>query len=530
MAVVLTISGSVSAALVNDPALSVQLVASGLASPTGIAFIGDDDILVLQELDGTVRRIVGGVLLPSPVLDLPVDNMLLDRGLLGIALDPDFVNHRYAYLFYVEADVDGGTTVGIRITRFRWDGAALVEPRIVLTPPIRPNVFRVGGKLVFGADDMLYTVVGDQQFGAKLQNIPAGANPNDTSVIFRTFSDGATPADNPFAGSTGPLQPMNRYYAYGIRNSFGLAVDPVSGALWDTENGQNAYDEINRVERGMNSGWLKLQGPDARDPDGVADLWTAPGAVYSDPEFSWATPVAPTSISFIQNPKLGCDRLHDALVAGTNCGLLYHFPVDAQRAGFALSSAELTDLVADNNTSDPCVQEQAEISFGSGFGIITDAVTGPDGLVYVVSLDQGSVYRIVPNRTAASDADADGVEDVCDCNPASAGAFAPPAELRRIRLSGAAPTKLGWDDQRATIGSSATYGVVSGALSDLRATGSFSAACALGGSLTTQAVTDSRPAPAAGDGYYYLVRASNSCGVGTYGRPALDSASPSVCP
>jgi glucose/arabinose dehydrogenase len=514
--------------VVDDPSIVVETVATDLIAPTGMAFVGSDDILVLQQLDGTVLRVLNGTVLPDPVLDLPVDNGLLDRGLLGIALDPDFANDGFVYLLYVLADMDGGPATGIRVDRFRWDGSALVEQHPVMSLSIRPNVFRIGGVILFGGDDALYTITGDQQKLGKLQNVTSGGSPDDTSSILRTFGDGAPPSDNPFYGFTGALQPMNRNWAYGIRNSFGMAVDPVTGDLWDTENGQESYDEINRVVRGLNSGWVWLQGPDARDPNGTSDLWMAPGAVYRDPAFSWAVPVAPTSIAFVRNPRLGCDRVHDVLVATTNCGLIQHFDVNAARTGLSFPPGPLTDLVADN-TIDTCTTEQAALSFGSDFGIVTDIETGADGNLYVLSADQGVIYRLKPNLPV--DADGDGVAAACDCAPADGGAWSAPAGSRTVRVSKHATTRLGWDDPRPDLGSGTFETVVSGKLSDLRGTGGFGAACKLGGPLGAATLADTRAAPPLGDGFYYLVRPSNACGSGTYGagRGALDAGLPPSC-
>jgi len=518
------------AATLSDPALSAQVVAEGLIAPTGMAFIASDDILVIQQLDGTVMRVTGGVVQPSPVLDLPVDCALLDRGLLGIALDPDFANNGFVYLNYVVANEDNGPAIGIRLSRFRWDGAALVEPRAVMSLAIRPNVFRIGGVILFGADDRLYTVTGDQQQLGKLQNVTNGGDPDDTSSILRTFSDGVFVSDNPFYGGPGAPQPMARNWSYGIRNSFGMAIDPVSGDLWDTENGQESYDEINRVVRGHNSGWVWLEGPDSRDPHGTSDLWMVPGAVYTDPEFSWSRPVAPTSIAFTRNAKLGCGSLHDLLVATTNCGLLERFEVNASRTGLDFTSPALGDLVADNN-GDMCGGEQAEITFGSDFGIVTDIETGPDGNLYVLSADQGVIYRIVPNASA-NDADADGVASACDCNATDGGAFATPGESRTIRVSKQGATHLGWDDPRPDLGPGTASTVVSGKLSDLKAAGGFTSACRLTGPSSSTTFADPRATPPLGEGYYYLVRAVNSCGTGTFGgsRSQLDAASPPACP
>ena len=519
----------------QDPALEVQTYVSGLSTPVTMAFIGDDDLLVLQQFDGQVRRVTGGVLQPAPVLDLAVDISLSDRGLLGIALDPEFPVNRFVYLYYTEADVDGGTPLGTRVYRYTWNGSNLVSPQLVLELPLKDGKFRVGGILRFGPDDRLYTVIGDLQSFGKLQNLPMRDDPDDTSTIFRTTRDGKPLPDNPFYGLTGPLEPMNRYYAYGLRNSFGLAFDPWTGALWDTENGMGVYDEVNRVDPGFNSGWQRLQGPLERNTNGVEDLWTAPGAEYSDPEFSWLIPIAPTAIAFVATPKLGCGRAGRALVASTNCGDLYELALNAARDGVELTSPELLDLVADNE-SEPCTEELGEILFASGFDIPTDIVVGPDGLVYVIDLTVGTIQRIQPAADPVGDADGDGVQEACDCDPAQPGAYALPAELSKLRVG--TDGWLSWDDPRPMAGSATTVTIVTGLIADLRVDGGFNGSCTLAAGVPGRSYQDTRQSPPVAEGFYYLARAENVCGTGSYGdgsapmdpRDGLDLASRPPCP
>ncbi len=181
------------------------------------------------------------------------------------------------------------------------------------------------------------------------------------------------------------------YYAYGVRNSFGLGLDPVTNRLWDTENGPSNYDEVNRIDPGTNSGWEQIMGPDALDPEGLADLFDIPGAgsTYSDPEFSWLTTIAPTAILFPVSSLLGAAYDEVALVADNNFGRIYAFPLNAERDGFDLSGfAGVADLVANN------AAERDQFLFGEGFGAITDLEIGPDGALYVLSITNGAIYRI----------------------------------------------------------------------------------------------------------------------------------------
>ncbi|HEX5045402.1 MAG TPA: PQQ-dependent sugar dehydrogenase [Candidatus Polarisedimenticolaceae bacterium] len=516
--------GQAVAQSVNDPFLQVQTVVSGLDAPTTMAFLAPDDFLVLQKNDGRVRRVVGGVLQPGEVLDLPVDSFP-DRGLLGIVVDPDFLNRPFVYLFYSEAPADGQVLTAHRVVRYTWDGASLGAPRLLLDLPIAPTKFRCGGLLAFGPDDRLYATMGDLQRIGKLQNRSIGPDPDNTGTILRIESDGTPPADNPF-----PIASMSRVFAYGLRNSFGFDFDPVTGNLWDTENGQDFYDEVNVVRGGQNSGWFQIQGPDDRNTQNQDALWMAPGAIYRDPAFSWLMSVGPTGIAFARSPRLGCARLHDVFVGDANCGNLWHFEPNPVRDGLDFTSAELQDGVADNAPDAArCMQELSEPAFGSGFGVVTDVKSGPDGLLYVVSLTAGAVYRIAPALPAALDADQDGVDDACDCTATSADAWSTTAEVPRLRLSGGAPTRVGWDSQAASAGPGTRYTVATGLVSSLRAGDPIGGACRVGSDLAAPTVEDGRPGPAPGEVFFYLVRPGNACGLGSYGRPAFDAASLPPC-
>jgi len=536
LAIVLALSGPLAAATVTDPNLVVTTWVSGLRLPTAIGFIGGDDILVL-EIEGLVRRVTGGVLQAGDVLDLIVsDRTGGERGALGLAIDPDFAHTGFVYINYTESSTqnDGDPPAGLRLYRYRWDGAALVEPSLILDLPVLPGPTHCGGPVLFGPDDNLYLMIGDLNRQGQLQNVPGGAPPDDTSVIFRVERSGAGLPDNPLGGGA----PLDRYFAYGIRNGFGIAFDPLTGDLWDSENGPASYDEVNRVEPGSNGGWRQIMGPDARDPQGVGDLWQAPGSFYSDPEFSWEDPVAPTAVAFAGSPLMGCGNLNRMFVGGVNCGHLYRFRLqEPARASLQFDDPALsTDLVADN-LADTCASEQSEIIFGSGFGTVTDIENGPDGLLYVLSLN-GFIYRIGPTGAGLTDLDGDLVDAGCDCDDGDAGAFAVPTAVPLIRLSGASPLGLGWDPQAGRAGSGTRYSVISGLLSDLHADGNFDSACTDADGLVDPEAIDTRPDPPLGDGYYFLVRAGNGCGDGTFGdsslspdpRDWLDGTLPPSCP
>ena len=520
---------------VEPPELRVELVAQLFATPTTMTFIGPDDLLVPQKYSGMIRRVVGGVRGPI-VLDVNVHGDY-ERGLLGIVKDPDFVHNGWIYLYYTEADgVDYGPVLGNRIYRYRWDGSALVEPQLLLDLPASVEGNHNGGVLVFGGDDRLYTVIGDLNRRGKMQNISTGPDPDDSGAILRLDRNGNSPSDNPFHDPSNPGSPLGRVFAYGVRNSFGLAVDPVTGDLWDTENGAFDMDEINRVVPGSNSGWIRIQGPDARSAGNVVGLWHAPGSAYSDPEYSWADAIGVTSLAFVESRRMGCAMEHTLLVGSYQCGEIYRFALDASRQALSFTAPELADLVADNASAE-CTAEQAETMFGHGFGIVTDIKNGPDGFIYVLSFTTNSIYRIRPVEPVAGDTDGDLVPDACDCGASDPSAWAEPLELKHLRPSLAGSLELGWDDVRSVAGSGTTYRVVRGRLIELHASGGFDDACTLGAGSSSPAASDTLPDPPPDDGFYYLVRAENGCGNGTFGdatgavdpRDALDAAAPPGC-
>jgi aldose sugar dehydrogenase len=202
----------------------------------------------------------------------------------------------------------------------------------------------------------------------------------------------------------------SRYYAYGIRNSFGIDFDPVTGNLWDTENGEHNYDEVNLVKPGFNSGWAKIMGPVSRNNNNTAqqqNLVMFTGSEYADPVFSWKEQVGITDIEFFNSTRLGTEYANNIFVGDINNGNLYYFEVNDNRTGLHFGTraenddkhdnksdtqAGLQDLVADNS------DELATITFGTDFGRITDIETGPDGLLYILSYEDGKIYRIINEK------------------------------------------------------------------------------------------------------------------------------------
>jgi glucose/arabinose dehydrogenase len=385
--------------IIKDPNLKVQTLVNGLDSPTSMAFIDNYNILVLEK-GGQVRLVSNGILRDKPVLQVTVDTQS-ERGLLGISIMNRTDNaattatalnstRKFVFLYYTESN-DG--ELRNRVYKYSWNAQdqTLVNPILILDLPALPGPNHDGGKLVIGPDHYLYAVIGDLNHRGKIQNIIDGSDPDDTSVIFRVKpDDGSAVPDNPFINDQNVE--MHKYYAYGIRNSFGIAFDPVTADLWQTENGADVFDEINVVKLGFNSGWIKVMGPLSRNSGvNIADeLTNYPGSHYADPVFSWKNPIAVTDIEFLKSSALGQKYQNNIFVGDYNNGNLYYFEVNSTRTGIKPAPG----LIVDND------DQLSAVTFGTGFGAISDIKTGPkDGFLYVLSINDGSIYRIVASSS-----------------------------------------------------------------------------------------------------------------------------------
>jgi glucose/arabinose dehydrogenase len=488
------------------PNLGVRPAATGLNTPIGLAFLPDDRGLVLEKNTGRVLVVSEGAV-QGTAIDLAVNNTS-ERGLLGIALHPNFASNNYVYLFwsckapppppenpfsptltecadipelgadtnpFSPADLLAAPLLGNRVDRFVWDDATstltfdlnLIKLRSFQNDgapvpggqgddeqPSRGN--HDGGIIRFGPDGKLYVMFGDAGRRGQLQNLPSGPTPTGlgatvpddqfggpqpddahfTGVILRLNDDGTTPADNPFFGVGAAMggevgANIQKVFAYGIRNSFGMAFDPLSGNLWEQENGEDAFDELNLVEPGMNSGWIQIIGPASRvaefkeiettslhhetfpnlqqfrwGPERIADtpaealsrLFVLPGSHYSDPEFSWKHVLAPAAIGFLNSRKLG-PQFEGDLFVGFSVnddplgGGLMRFNLTGNRKRIGVDDPRLEDRVADNVTFHDTTESESLI-VGRDFGIVTDIQTAPNGNLLVESLDTGTVYEV----------------------------------------------------------------------------------------------------------------------------------------
>lgn len=388
------IGGPKSGPVLHDDMLALELVVEGLDLPTSMRFLDDGTILVLEKNNGHVRVVSDGKLLDEPAIDVEVATAV-EQGLLGIAIW-NGENDTSVFLYLTENYEDKTRNV---VYKYIYDEneKILENMTLVLVLPGEPGPFHNGGKLAIGPrDGYLYAVIGDVSSGGGiLDNQIPGRPPNNKSVILRVDRDNGTPVeDNPFYNYTGSMEKLHQYYAYGIRNSFGMEFDPMTGKLWMTENGDNVYDEINIVEPGFNSGWHKIMGPIIRTNMTIEnDLIIFDGAKYGDPIFSWYAPVGVTDIEFLNSTKLGEKYDDNVFVGDINNGNLYFFEVNGNRTGVTFHDPRLLDLVADP-VKEGEDSELSSLILGDGFGRITDIESGPDGLLYIMTYEDGKIYRL----------------------------------------------------------------------------------------------------------------------------------------
>lgn len=361
----------------RDPNLKVESFVSGISLPTSMLFLDENNILVLEK-DGNVRLVSNGMLQAQPLVSLTVDSKN-ERGLLGA--------ERVGESVFLYATVKDGEVIN-RIYKYTLAGAELTNEEVFMDLPGTPATNHQGGKLAVSNDGYLYSVTGELQRDGKDQNIVNGPDPDFSGAILKINPNDGSPApNNPFQGDN-PNDPLNWYQAYGIRNSFGLGVDPVTGTLWDTENGAQSYDEINLVSPGFNSGWKLAMGPISDSGITENDLVSFPNSSYKDPILSFIDSFGITDIEFLNSDKLGAEYSNNAFVGDLGYGNLYRFELNDDRTDFNLDSPGLDDRVVDND------DELDSILFGEGFARVTDIKTGPDGFLYVLSFDDGAIYRI----------------------------------------------------------------------------------------------------------------------------------------
>jgi glucose/arabinose dehydrogenase len=327
----------------------VETVVTGLEVPWSLNFAPDGRLFV-TERPGRVRIVTMG---GSSELALTLDGVFAqgEAGVLGLALDPQFLQNRFVYIYYT-ASVSGGAVN--RIVRYREVNSRLGE-RAVLLDNIPAATIHDGGRLRFGPDGLLYATAGDAAIPNLAQDVASIAG-----KILRITRDGTTPSDNRFSSPV---------YTYGHRNPQGLDWHPTSGALWAVEHGQTGNDEVNAIRAGLNFGWPRIEGSE------TMSTMETPAAFYNPA-------VAPSGASFYRGQRIPqfANNLFVATLRGTH----------------------LLRLTVDNSGRVTAQERLLEETYGR----LRDVISGPDGNLYFCTNNRDGrgtpmsgddrVLRIVP--------------------------------------------------------------------------------------------------------------------------------------
>ena len=242
-----------------------------------MAFLDSGDIQVLEKQNGTVRKITKGSLLAQRLLDVSVANVDT-RGMFGLAIGKNQTRGvEYVFVYFTQAGKGLGDEedrcrksgdcvkcgvnqpTGNVLYRFDLsdDEKSLVNRKLLLNFSAMPGAPHNGRQIVVGPDNFIYIITGNAKNVSTVASNSENPNVDGKAGILVLNHDGGAEFDN---GILGKQEPLNKYYAYGIRNDFGLDFDPITGKLWDTENGHRYGHEINLVEPGFNSGYNKIMG------------------------------------------------------------------------------------------------------------------------------------------------------------------------------------------------------------------------------------------------------------------------------
>jgi glucose/arabinose dehydrogenase len=329
--------------------------------PVALAFAPDGRLFYTEKITGNVRMVsAGGELQPEPVLTLATD-ALVERGMLGIALDPDYEENGFIWIFHTAVGTSRDYPTN-RVVRFHEADGVGSDPQVMWAVPIdNGNVVHNGGNLVFDADGYLFVSMGDYGDPANAQNLDT---PQGAIHRFEVTDEGLIPApDNPFEDSS--------IYAYGLRNPFDLTIDPVTGRVYATENGPSCDDEVNMILPGWNYGWglNYVCGETAPDIDQTR---------YLDPLISITPTRAPTGILFYT---------HEAVPEWEN-DLFYCTWTDGALHRVVLNEARTA------------VAAEYEMNLGDG-RCGNDVAVSPDGSLYMTVADEngGRIDRLIPQES-----------------------------------------------------------------------------------------------------------------------------------
>ena len=374
----LLLSSAALRAAVLPEGFEESLVAEGLIAPTAMAFTPDGRIFVTQQ-GGELKVIKNGELLQLPFVTVTTTSVY-EGGLLGVAIDPEFVSNHYVYVYYTALS----PTIHNRVSRFTANGDVAVEgSETVLFDLSDPTGALVhnGGATHFGPDGKLYIAVGENAHRENAQSLD-----NVLGKILRINPDGTIPADNPtsFPGIPGtPVGDSRAIWAVGLRNPYTFAFQPGTGQMFINDVGENLWEEINNGIAGSNYGWGICEG-----------ICSPPDPNFRDPLFEYSHGTGATT---------GC-----AITGG-----VFYNPTVPQFPADYIGKYFFGDFCSGwIRRFDPATG-MAE-SFATGISAPLDILVGADGSLYYLARGTGAVYRVRSTQPVRGefDYDGDGVSDV----------------------------------------------------------------------------------------------------------------------
>ena len=382
-------------AAVLPPGFTESLVVSGISNPTAMQFAPDGRLFVAEQ-GGRLRVIRNGALLPTPFLTVTVSSVG-ERGLLGVAFDPNFATNQFVYIYYTATT----PTIHNRISRFTANGdvaAAGSETIILDLDNLSSATNHNGGALNFGPDGKLYVAVGENANGANAQTLS-----NLLGKMLRINKDGTIPSDNPFfATATGRNRAI---WALGLRNPFTFAFNFDRAQMFINDVGQNTWEEINDGIAGANYGWPDTEGP-TNDPRFVA------------PRYAYNQSGTPCAIT----------------------GGAFYAPAAMQFPAGYLNDYFFADFCAGwINKLDP--SDNSVVTFATGIASPVDLKVGDDGALYYLARGAGAVYRVSYSATAPS----------ITTHPTSQTVPPGASVTFSVRASGPPPLRYQWQRNGANI-------------------------------------------------------------------------------
>jgi aldose sugar dehydrogenase len=357
----------------SDLPVRVVPVAQGLSHPWSLAFLPGGDLLV-TERDGRLRIVRNGVLDPKPIAGVPAVFTRVLGGLLDVALHPRFAENRLLYLSYSKAGDNNLSSTAL--ARGRFDGTSLTDVKeIFVANTWSKSNTNYGGRIAFDRAGLLYLTVGERQEQERAQK-----GTDHGGKVLRLRDDGTVPPDNPFVGRAG-YQP--EIFSLGHRSPQGLAMHPVTGALWENEHGPLGGDELNVLQAGRNYGWPLVTFGTDYDGTKISDASTR--ADLEAPFVYWVPSIAVSGLAFYTGdrfPQWKGNVFVGAMFAGRSRGTGHLQRIVINAAGRPINR-------------EPILTELRQR--------IRDVRQGPDGLLYILTdEDAGMVLRLEPSAQLAA--------------------------------------------------------------------------------------------------------------------------------